>query len=174
MNINSTLLSNGITYGNVEFDCEIANKDYNNCSVRSLASAFKVSYKKAYYAAQAIWDRKDKSGISGFDADQLGDISLWGKRSKRMGEIITAPLQGSDDTYKLYSDEKLGKWYPIGGGKKKFRVMSTGTFFKTYTEGSYILVVRGHMFAFVNGEVQGNYSDATMLKRPISQAFKIR
>ena len=51
--------------------------------------------------------------------------------------------------------------------------MSTGTFFKTYTEGSYILVVRGHMFAFVNGEVQGNYKDATMLKRPIESAFKI-
>ena len=173
MEINSTVLENGITYGNVNFECPIQDADTNNCSVRSLASAFKVSYKKAYYGAQAIWDRKDKSGISGFDADQLADTSLWGKRSKRMGEMITG-LSSNGGTYNLYSNEKLGKWYPIGGGQKKFRVMSTGTFFKTYTEGSYILVVRGHMFAFVNGEVQGNYSDATMLKRPISQAFKIR
>ena len=174
MEINSTVLSNGVTYGNVNFECSIQDADNNNCSVRSLASAFKVSYKKAYYGAQAIWDREDKRGITGFDADRLDGQYLWGKRSKRMGDIITAPLSGGEGTYNLYSTEKLGKWYPIGGGKKKFRVMSTGTFFKTYKEGTYILVVNGHMFAYVNGEVQGNYSDATMLKRPITQAFKIK
>ena len=174
MEINSTVLENGITYGNVNFECEIQDADSNNCSVRSLASAFKVSYKKAYYGAQAIWDREYGRGITGFDADRLGGAYLWGKRSKRMGEMITAPLsENQTGTYNLYTNEKLGKWYPIGGGKKKFRVMSTGTFFKTYKEGSYILVVNGHMFAYVNGEVQGNYSDATMLKRPIESAYKI-
>ena len=174
MKINSTVLSNGIKYGNVDFKCDIEERDNDNCSVRSLASAFKVSYKKAYYGAQAIWDREDGKGITGFDTNRLGGAYLWGKRTKRMGDIITAPLHGSDGTYKLYSTETLGKWYSIGGGEKKFRRMSTGTFFKTYTEGSYILVVKGHMFAYIDGEVQGNYSDATMLKRPIQSAFKIK
>lgn len=173
MKIKSTVLSNGVTYGNVDFNCSIQDNDNNNCSVRSLASAFKVSYKKAYYGAKMIWDREDGRGVSGFDADRLNGMRLWGKGVKRMGKIIEEESPEGGYSYKLFSDEKLGKWYPIGGGQKKFRVMSTGTFFKTYKEGSYILVVRGHMFAYVNGEVQGNYQDATMLKRPIESAFKI-
>ena len=173
MQINSTILSNGVTYGNVNFECRIQDADNNNCSVRSLASAFRVSYRKAYYAAQAIWNREDGKGIYGFEADQLGGMRLWGKKCERMGEIITEKGVG-DYEFKLFQKETLGKWYPIGGGEKKFRRMSTGTFFKTYTEGSYILVVKGHMFAYVDGEVQGNYSDATMLKRPIESAFKIK
>lgn len=172
MDIESTVLSNGVTYGNVDFQCEIQDKDYNNCSVRSLASAFKVSYKKAYYGAQAIWNREDNKGIYGFEADQLDGMRLWGKKCERMGEMITA--KGEYGDYNLFVNKTLGKWYPIGGGEKKFRRMSTGTFFKTYKEGSFILVVNGHMFAYVNGEVQGNYSDATKLKRPIESAFRIK
>ena len=175
MEINSTKLSNGITYGNVNFECPIQDADNNNCSVRSLASAFKVSYKKAYYGAQMLWNRQDNRGVNGMDADQLGVVNyLWNQPIARMGEMITAPLsENQTGTWNLYSDKKLGKWYPIGGGEKKFRVMSTGTFFKKYTEGSFILVVKGHMFAYVDGEVQGNYEDATMLKRPIESAFRV-
>ena len=29
------------------------------------------------------------------------------------------------------------------------------------------------MFAYVDGQVQGNYEDATMLKRPIESAFRV-
>lgn len=173
MKINSTKLSNGITYGNVNFECPIQDADNNNCSVRSLASAFKVSYKKAYYGAKMLWNREDGKGIYGFEADQLGGMRLWGKKIERMGKMITQKGEG-DYEIKLFMKETLGKWYPVGGGEKKFRRMSTGTFFKTYAEGSYILVVRGHMFAYVDGEVQGNYKDATMLKRPIESAFKIK
>ena len=174
MEINTTKLSNGITYGNVDFKCLIQANDNNNCSVRSLASAFKVSYKKAYYGAQMLWNRQDGCGIYGFEADRLGGMRLWGKKSERMGKMITEKGEHGDYEVNLFTKETLGKWYPIGGGEKKFRRMSTGTFFKTYTEGSYILVVNGHMFAYVDGQVQGNYSDATMLKRPIESAFKIK
>lgn len=174
MEINSTKLSNGITYGNVNFECAIQDGDSNNCSVRSLASAFKISYKKAYYGAQAIWNRQDGKGICGYDTDLLDGTSLWGRKSVRMGEFITKKHEFGEGEYKLFCDKKLGKWYSVGGGLKVFRKMSTGTFFKTYKEGSYILVVNGHMFAYVDGEVQGNYSDATMLKRPIESAFKIK
>tara|TARA_R110000744_G_scaffold146027_1_gene258829 strand:- start:1294 stop:1863 length:570 start_codon:yes stop_codon:yes gene_type:complete len=165
MEINTTKLSNGITYGNVDFECLIQANDNNNCSVRSLASAFKVSYKKAYYGAQMLWNREDGCGISGFDANKLGDVkTLWNEPIARMGEVVEG--EGFGRTV-------LGKMYHIGGGEKKFRRMSTGTFFKTYTEGSFMLVVNGHMFAYVDGQVQGNYSDATMLKRPIESAYRV-
>ena len=165
MEIKSTKLTNGITYGNVNFECAIQDGDNNNCSVRSLASAFKVSYKKAYYGAQMLWNREDGRGISGWDANKLGDVKmLWNEPIARMGEIV----EGEG-----FREPVLGKMYPIGGGQKKFRRMSTGTFFKTYEEGSFILVVNGHMFAYVDGEVQGNYSDATMLKRPMESAYRV-
>lgn len=165
MEIKTTVLSNGIKYGNVDFKCELENEDRNNCSVRALATAFEKSYKMAFMGAQMLFDRKRNQGASGFSVARMHKNEwLWDKKVTRMGRV----LEGEE-----YREEQLGKFYHVGGGEKRFRRMSTGTFFKTYTKGTYILVVRGHMFTIKDGEVLGNRADATMLKRPISMAFAI-
>jgi hypothetical protein len=53
------------------------------------------------------------------------------------------------------------------------RNMTTGTFIKKYPVGKYLVVVRGHAFTIIDGQVVGNTSDATMKKRVINFAFKI-
>ena len=170
MEIKSTKLSNGVTYGNVDFKCELENRDRNNCSVRSLATAFEIPYKKAFDGAEMIWDRKINKGASCFGVHKMANMGwLWDKQITKMGEIVK-------DEYGVemfLGEKKLGKWYPIGGGERKFRKMSTGTFFKTYKEGTFIVSVRGHMFTVKDGEVLGNYEDALMLKRPIDVAFAV-
>jgi hypothetical protein len=53
------------------------------------------------------------------------------------------------------------------------RNMTTGTFIKKYPVGKYLVVVRGHAFSIIDGNVVGNYGDARMKKRVINNAFKI-
>jgi hypothetical protein len=52
--------------------------------------------------------------------------------------------------------------------------MTTGTFIKNYPVGRYLVVVRGHAFSIINGEVVGNVEDAKMKKRVIVSAFKVK
>jgi hypothetical protein len=51
--------------------------------------------------------------------------------------------------------------------------MTTGTFIKKYPVGKYLVVVRGHAFSIIDGQVVGNASDATMKKRVINFAWKV-
>jgi hypothetical protein len=53
------------------------------------------------------------------------------------------------------------------------RKMTTGTFIKKYPVGRYLVVVSGHAFSIINGEVVGNEEDAKMKKRVIVSAFKV-
>tara|TARA_R100000544_G_C2223867_1_gene59293 strand:- start:747 stop:1280 length:534 start_codon:yes stop_codon:yes gene_type:complete len=165
MEIKSTTLQNGVTYGNVDFKCDLETKDSNNCSVRALATAFEKSYKMAFMGAQMLFDRKRNEGALGFAVERMHKNEyLWDKKVVRMGKVV----EGDE-----WKGKQIGKVYHVGAGEKKFRRMSTGTFFKTYKEGTFILVVKGHMFTVKDGEVLGNRSDATMLKRPIEYAFAI-
>lgn len=165
MEIKTTVLSNGIKYGNVDFKCDLEEKDTNNCSVRALATAFEKSYKMAFMGAQMLFDRKRNQGASGYSVEKMHKNEwLWDKKVTKMGSVV----EGQE-----WRGRQVGKMYHVGGGEKKFRRMSTGTFFKTYTKGTFILVVKGHMFTVKDGEVLGNREDATMLKRPINYAFAI-
>ncbi len=53
------------------------------------------------------------------------------------------------------------------------RNMTTGTFIKKYPVGKYLVVVRGHAFSIINGQVVGNTGDATMKKRVILYSWKV-
>lgn len=162
--IQTETLGSGIAFGLRNYSSVLADSERNDCSVRALANAFGVEYDMAHAGAKMLFNRKDKGGAMSFYVEQLDGINLWGKRSERMGSLV------EDQEWR---GKLLGKMYHVGQGKKKFRTMSTGTFFKTYTEGRYILVVSGHMFAYVDGKVMGNFSDAQMLKRQIHMAFEL-
>ena len=162
MILNEAKLENGITYADVNFECTIETGDTNNCTVRALASAFEVNYRTANNGSKMLWNREYRQGVSLFDVMRLGDMgSLWGKKITQLGEMQDGRKQ-------------LGKMYHVGAGMKKFRRMSTGTFFKEYACGTYYVVVSGHAFTVKDGKVMGNHADATMLKRPITVAYKIK
>jgi hydrogenase maturation factor len=58
-------------------------------------------------------------------------------------------------------------------GQTVKRKMTTGTFIKKYSVGKYLVVVRGHAFSIIDGNVVGNQEDAKMKKRVINHAFKV-
>lgn len=157
---------NGVTTNTVDFESNIATGESNDCVVRAMTVGFDKKYNVVHSFCKGFFSREDRQGTSGVDSLDSTPY-LFGQKVTRLGKV----QYGSNDFE--WKGRLLGKRYPIGGGKKKFRQMSVGTFLKTYTEGTYLLVVRGHMFCVKGGEVFGNSNDGAMLKRPINMAYKI-
>lgn len=141
-------------------DSSIAKTESNDCVVRAIASSFEMSYDESHKFVAKIWFRKNREGTRNF---------VGGMRHMVENKI---PING-----KLFSS--LGGQY----GSMKYDVkvkgqivkrnMTTGTFIKKYPVGKYLVVVRGHAFSIIDGQVVGNTSDATMKKRVINFAWRV-
>lgn len=165
MKIATSTTENGVTTNTMDFESNIATGERNDCVVRAMTVGFNVKYNVMHSFVKGFFSREDRDGTHGVNNLDHAPY-LFGQEITRLGEK-------QYDTDLSYKGRILGKQYAIGGGKKKFRQMSVGTFIKTYTEGTYLLVVRGHMFTIKDGEVFGNSNDGSMLKRPINLAYKI-
>lgn len=162
----------GIVSAQLEYNSLIELGETNDCVVRSIANAMEVSYDRAHDYAENFLNRKPNRGVRGWELKKMDGNLVLGKKVNRIGQVVETSINGTP--WKKFGGEKmLGKWYHIGGGEKKYRRMSVGTFFKNYTKGTYIIVVSNHMFTYKDGVVMGNYSDAFQLKRPIDFAFEV-
>ena len=166
MIIATSKTQNGVTTNTLDFQSNIATGERYDCVVRAMAVGFNIKYNVSHSFAKGFFSREDRQGTHGVNNLDHAPY-LFGQTITRLGE----KRYGNYDFE--HKGRILGKEYSIGGGNKKFRQMSVGTFIKTYTEGTYLLVVRGHMFTIKDGEVFGNSNDGSMLKRPINLAYKI-
>ena len=141
-------------------DSVIAKSETNDCVVRAISSAFEMHYDEAHQFVKVKFGRKDRKGTAFFVGGlrrMINDkVKINGKSFQTMG-----------NEYGHVSYEVKVK------GQMVKRNMTTGTFIKKYPVGKYLVVVRGHAFSIIDGQVVGNTSDATMKKRVICNAFKI-
>jgi hypothetical protein len=141
-------------------DSIIAKTESNDCAVRAIASAFEMNYDEAHNFVAKIWFRKDRKGTSFFVGGMRrmvdDKVKINGKLFSNLG----------DQNGRMKYDVKVK-------GQIVKRNMTTGTFIKKYPVGKYLVVVRGHAFSIIDGNVVGNYGDAKMKKRVINNAFKI-
>ena len=142
-------------------DSVIAKGETNDCVVRAISSAFQMHYDRAHEFVRVKFGRENRKGTRFFVGgmrrmeDDGQDINL--KSFESMGD------QHGRMAYEVKVKDKVVK-----------RKMTTGTFIKKYPVGRYLVVVRGHAFSIINGEVVGNVEDAKMKKRVIVSAFKIK
>jgi hypothetical protein len=141
-------------------DSTIAKNETNDCVVRAISSSFEMHYDEAHQFVKVKFNRQNRKGTSFFVGGlrrMINDkIKINGKSFQTMG-----------NEYGHVSYEVKVK------GQMVKRNMTTGTFIKRYPVGKYLVVVRGHAFSIIDGQVVGNTSDATMKKRVICNAFKI-
>lgn len=141
-------------------DSVIAKNETNDCAVRAISSAFEMHYDEAHQFVKVKFGRKDRKGTAFFVGGMRrmvdDKVKINGKSFQTMG-----------NEYGHVSYEVKVK------GKITKRNMTTGTFIKKYPVGKYLVVVRGHAFSIIDGNVVGNYGDARMKKRVINTAFKI-
>ena len=142
-------------------DSVIAKGESNDCVVRAISSAFQMHYDRAHEFVRVKFGRQNRKGTRFFVGgmrrmeDDGQDINL--KSFESMGD------QHGRMVYDVKVKDKVVK-----------RKMTTGTFIKKYPVGRYLVVVRGHAFSIINGEVVGNVEDAKMKKRVIVSAFKVK
>jgi hypothetical protein len=141
-------------------DSVIAKNETNDCAVRAIASSFEMHYDEAHKFVAKTWFRGNREGTRNFIGGMRGMVSrgvlINGKSFSNLG----------DQHGHMKYDVKVK-------GQTVKRSMTTGTFIKKFPKGKYLVVVRGHAFSIINGEVVGNEEDAKMKKRVIVSAFKV-
>jgi len=137
-------------------DSLIAKNESNDCVVRAISSAFEMHYDEAHQFVKVKFGRENQKGVRFFVGGMrrmIDDkVKINGKSFETMGNM----------KYDVKVKGQIVK-----------RNMTTGTFIKKYPTGKYLVVVRGHAFSIIDGNVVGNYGDARMKKRVINNAFKI-
>jgi hypothetical protein len=141
-------------------DSVIAKSETNDCVVRAISSAFEMHYDEAHQFVKVKFGRKDRKGTSFF----VGG----------MRRMVDDKVKINDKLFETMGNEYGHVSYEVKvKGQMVKRNMTTGTFIKKYPVGKYLVVVRGHAFSIIDGNVVGNYGDARMKKRVINNAFKI-
>lgn len=129
----------------------IARGEHRDCVVRSIASAFDVNYGEAHEICATKFGRKPKDGVY----DTASTFKLLSKEGFRIGNQPFAPVANS-----LLQKEK---------GLK----LTVREFVEKFPTGRYIVLVRGHAFALVNGVVIGNSEDASKLRSRVKDAIRV-
>ena len=141
-------------------DSVIAKTETNDCVVRAISSAFEMHYDEAHQFVKVKFGRENRKGtrffVGGMRRMVDDKVKINGKSFETMGG------QFGQMSYDVKVKGQIVK-----------RKMTTGTFIKKYPTGKYLVVVRGHAFSIIDGNVVGNYGDARMKKRVINNAFKI-
>ena len=141
-------------------DSTIAKTESNDCVVRAISSAFEMHYDEAHQFVKVKFGRKNREGTRNF----VGGLRC----------MINDKVKINDKLFETMGNEYGHVSYEVKvKGQMVKRNMTTGTFIKKYPVGKYLVVVRGHAFSIIDGQVVGNTSDATMKKRVICNAFKI-
>lgn len=141
-------------------DSLIAKNESNDCVVRAISSAFEMHYDEAHQFVKVKFGRENQKGVRFFVGGMRRMIDDKVKINNKYFESM------GDQNGRMKYDVKVK-------GQIVKRNMTTGTFIKKYPTGKYLVVVRGHAFSIIDGNVVGNYGDARMKKRVINNAFKI-
>lgn len=139
--------------------------DTNNCSVRALANVTDMPMKDAE-ALLAKYGRERNKGAWGFHhAYTEAGLSLIGVygTTKQAREVYHCAVFGKkahlDESYESYRE--LNK-----------KGCTLGRFIQENQEGSYIVLVKGHALALVDGEVIDSHP--TSAARSVTMVYKVK
>ena len=175
MSYNRTEAQRLITkYGIPEASSMLTSKEENDCVVRAVTHAFGVDYIKAHHFCELKLHRVSGNGT--YTHRYLPKVKqAFGKKLKQLGKSnkysdfrhLTRPQKSKTE---VYSNAK-SKWV----AKRVIRQVpyKVNEFVKAHSKGNYIVTVKAHAFAIVNGEILGNYGDAKAVNKKINSAYKV-
>ena len=157
---------------------KLAKLESNDCVVRTLASVFGITYNQSHKFCTNDLKRKPRRGVSNYIyhgfLDNGNAISQY-KFDKSIEPIHYEPVLISKTKTNIWGDTYQSASYHTLYTKrgKKYSKLTVGAFMKTNPKGTYIMSVRGHTFAIVDGVIVGNYSDARKAKVIVERIWKI-
>ena len=152
-----------------ELSSYMESKETNDCVVRAIKYAFDVEYSDAHYFCETKLKRKRYQGT--YTNIYLTAVKqAFNRKIKRLGKkndwgriVLSRPKNTR------YWDPKTSK-YKRRIERTPFKVKD---FIKAHPKGSYILTVRGHAFALVEGVVKGNWNDGKKENREVISAYQV-
>ena len=161
-------------FGIPEASSMLSDKENNDCVVRAVSHAFDVDYIEAHHFCEMKLHRE--SGKGTYTQRYMPKIKqAFGKKMKQLGKAskysdfrhITRPQKS-----------KVERW---SNAKQKWVIKretvqvpyKVNEFVKTHSEGSYIITVKGHAFALIDGVIKGNWQDDKRLTRKVNSAYKV-
>ncbi|MDA9268236.1 hypothetical protein N9P60_00560 [bacterium] len=161
-------------FGKEEASCVLSTRENNDCVVRAVSHAFEVDYVDAHHFCEFKLHRVTGNGV--YTSRYMPLINqAFGKKLKQLGKAnkysdfrhITRPQKSKTE---VYSNAKQ-KWVTKRVVKQvQYKV---NEFVKAHSEGNYIVTVKGHAFALIDGVIKGNWDDAKRLTRKVNSAYKV-
>jgi len=148
-----------------EYDCELAKGEKNDCVPRAIAVAYDISYEEAHKICEEKFDRKPKKGTRtwiGFNSVENKNMIINNKIHSFV-DLEKIKYEGSP----RYKNEKN----KLVDHKIKIVVRQL---VELYLEGTYIVLVRNHAFALVNGVIIGNLGDYKKKKVKVENLIEIK
>jgi hypothetical protein len=160
--------------GKEEASCVLSSKEKNDCVVRAVSHAFEVDYIESHHFCEHKLHRKAGDGV--YTQRYLPKVKqAFGKKLKQLGKSnkysdfrhLTRPQKSKTE---VYSHAK-SKWVT----KRVIKQIpyKVNEFVKAHSKGNYIVTVKGHAFAIIDGDIRGNYGDAIKINKKINSAYKI-
>ena len=161
-------------YGIPEASSMLSDKENNDCVVRAVSHAFDVNYIKAHHFCEMKLHRKSGDGV--YTQRYLPKVKqAFGKKIKQLGKAskysdyrwVTRPQKSKVEKY----SHAKSKW--VTKRVVKQVPYKVNEFVKAHSEGNYIITVKGHAFALIDGVIKGNWQDDKRLTRKVNSAYKV-
>ena len=161
-------------YGIPEASSMLSDKEDNDCVVRAVSHAFGVDYIEAHHFCEMKLHRK--SGDGTYTQRYMPKIKqAFGKKMKQLGKAskysdfrhITRPQKSKVEKYSHAKSKWVTKREIV---QVPYKV---NEFVKAHSEGNYIITVKGHAFALIDGVIKGNWRDDKRLTRKVNSAYKV-
>jgi len=166
-------------------DSKVAQSENNDCVVYAIAALTETTYDKTHMYVRDMFNRPNRQGTPRFDKTMmmLSSYPLLGMNYERMTNHTETTYTKKRKIFNWHTQEYevtkgqvtiKSKFWPLitTYGKTRLSKMTIGTFLKKYPKGRYLMHVRSHAFAIIDGAVVGNPCDSRRLKARITNAYK--
>lgn len=158
INSNSTtyLATNG-TYSSLQIE---GKETTNDCTVRSIATAFDVSMRLAYKLAEDKFMREPKRGVS---STIIQDAFEAGKFNKIDGRKFSVRTMKKEEITNAYKNK----------GEIVLRKKTVKSFIASHPKGTFIVLVAKHAFTVKDGELLDHGNFGNQPTRKVLNAFQV-
>lgn len=157
-------------------DCYVVRRDLNennDCTVRAISNFCNCDYKTAHEYLKKHFKRKRRKGVP------FGDIMNKREGLFLPGGLKYKRLKNHSGSYDRNGSLWTPNQFPLVNRTKKglLKRMYVKDFLETYPKGSFVVVVRNHTFAVIDGIIAGNLTskdtvgDNEQPKRPVLEAY---
>tara|TARA_R110000772_G_scaffold183185_1_gene294379 strand:+ start:2100 stop:2624 length:525 start_codon:yes stop_codon:yes gene_type:complete len=153
---------------------KLSQLENNDCVVRAVQHAFGVDYIDAHHFCEIKLHRVSGDGV--YTSRYLPKVKqAFGQKVKMIGKPL---FKGGTKRPLRKKKTKMEKW---SNAKQKYckvrRVVDVAykvkEFVKDNSEGVFIVCVKGHAMALVNGKIIGNWNDGKRLNREVMTAYQV-